>query len=98
MSIEAYYAPTNNARRLRLAEVAETFAAAGLGCTIELDEGNILQLVFESFGSYILASVEDGTFVFGTFCFHGDDPLSVPETVERVMHSIGFSADEDADY
>ena len=94
MSIEFYYAPTNDAKRLPLAQLADKFAAAGLPCKIEAEGENMFWLGFEPHESNILASVEDGAFVFGTFYIHGDDPPSVPETVERVMQSIGFSAEE----
>ena len=97
MSLESYYAPTKDAPRVTLAEVAEKFAAAGLPCTIEPEAEDTFWLAFEPHESDILASVEDGAFVFGTFHFNGDDPPSVPETVERVMQSLGFSADEDAE-
>src|SRR5687768_2888895 len=98
MSLESYYTPTKDAQRLALAQVAEKLADAGLPCRIEPEAENMFWLAFEPHESDILASVEDGVVVFGTFHLNGDDPSSVPETVERVMQSIGFSADEDAEY
>lgn len=98
MSAEMYYAPTRRAQRLPLAQVAEKFAAAGLPCGVEPEGDDTFWLAFAGMESNVLASVKDGNFVFGTFNFDGDDPDSVAETVERVMTSIGFSADEDAEY
>ncbi len=98
MSLESYYAPTKDAKRLPLVQVAEKFAAAGLACKIEPQGDDMFWLAFEPHGSDILASVAEGTFVFGTFHFNGDDPPFVPETVDQVMQSMGFSADEDAEF
>ena len=98
MSAEIYYAMTKDAQRLALAQVAEKFAASGLPCRIEPDSDSTFWLAFEGYESDMLATVEDGVFVFGTFNFNGDDPPAVLETVDRAMQSIGFSADEDAEY
>jgi len=98
MSAELYYAPTRQARRLPLQEVVAIFAAAGLPCKVEPEGQDSAWLAFDAHESNIMASVEGGTFVFGTFNFHGDDPPSVVEMVDRVMQSIGFSTDEGADY
>ena len=98
MSAETYYAPTRLAQRLPLAQVVERLAAAGLPCDVEPEGDGTFWLAFEGTESNILASVEDGHFVFGTFNFYGGDPDSIAEAVERVMTSIGFSADEDAEY
>ena len=98
MSVEHYYAPTTKALRLPLAEVAARFAAAGLPCAVEPEAKDMFWLVFDPHESALLASVEGGAFVFGTFHAASVDPPEVGETVEEVMTSLGFSADEDADY
>ena len=55
-------------------------------------------LVFDPDESNILASVEGGTFAFGTLYIASLEPFAIAETVDEVMQSIGFSADEEAEY
>ena len=98
MSAEIYYAPTKQAQRLPLAELVAKLVAAGLPCRVEPEGEGMFWLAFDPHESNIMASVENEAFVFGTFNFGGDDPPSLAGTVDQVMHSIGFSADEDADY
>ena len=95
---EICYAPLSGSKRLSLQEVASLFTKAGLPCTIEPEGENMFWLVFNGSESNILASVESGAFVFGTFNYGPDDPVNVVEKVEEVMQSIGFSSEEGADY
>ena len=98
MFAEIYYAPTKQARRLPLEQVVAKLAAAGVPCKVEPEDETSFCLAFDPHASNMMASVEDGAFAFGTFNVGGDDPPSLAETVDEVMQSIGFSADEDADY
>lgn len=92
---EIYYAAAVESQKLSLEQLAERFAAAGLPCKIEPEAENMYWLAFESRQSNVLASVEDGKFVFGTFNFCHDDPSSVAEIVDEVLTSVGFSADDE---
>jgi len=98
MPVEMYYAPTKRAQKVSLKELAEKLQATGLPCKIEPEAENMFWLVFDGMASNMLASVEEGVFVFGTFNFAGEDPTTVPETMERTMQAIGFSADEGDEY
>lgn len=96
--MEIYYCRTKAAPKLTLSEVAERFKAAGLQCSVEPEAEKMFWFDLSPLGSNLLASVEDdGSMAFATFNSISNDPASVAETVDQVMQSIGFSADEDAD-
>lgn len=94
---ELYYASTSQSQRLSLEQLAEKFAAAGLPCKVEPESEDMFWLAFEPRASNILASVTDGAFSFGTFNFYEPDPAWVADVVDKVLTSVGFSADEEFD-
>ena len=95
---ELYFAPTKKAQRITLQDLQQRLAAAGLPCTIEQDSSDTHWIAFEPHESTIYASTTDGRVTLATFNLGPDDEPTILMKIEGVMDSIGFSADEDADY
>ena len=102
MPAELYYAPKDDdAQLLTLAEVKERFAAAGLPCTIEAEEGaaDMWWLIFEPLSTTtIFASTKGDKFVFATVEVPFDDDPAMVEQIDRVLESIGFFCSDPDEY
>src|ERR1044071_4945905 len=98
MPTEIYYAPKDeNAPLPTLGTVQLRFAAAGLPCTIEPEEGapDMWWMVFEPFStSTIGISTKGDHFVFATVEASFDDDPAFLEKIDQVLESIGFSAQD----
>ena len=95
---EIYYAPTKKAQPITLVQLQQRLTAAGLPCTVEADSADTHWLVFEPHESTIYASTTGDHVTLATFEFGANDDTKVGDTIEAVMHAIGFSADEEAEY
>ena len=102
MPTEIYYAPKDeNAPLPTLTELRQRFAAAGLPCTIEPEEGapDLWWIIFEPQStSTILASTKEEQLVFATVEVPLDDDPSFPEKIDRVLESIGFFCEDPDQY
>ena len=98
ISLEIYYAPTRQAKPVDLATRAHELVAAGVPSKLESEDADTVWIVFDAHRSDLLASVQGKRFVFGRLHYHTDDPPTLLEIIERVMASVGFSADEDSQY
>ena len=95
MFIELYYVPINETATISLDELLKQLTAAGLCCRIEPEAERMFWVVLNEHESCILASVDGGQFVFGTFEISPKDDLSVIDTVNEVLFRAGYSAGED---
>jgi hypothetical protein len=95
---ELYFAPTKKAQSITLQDLQQRLTAAGLSCKIEPDSPDTHWIVFDRFESTIYASTTDGRVTLATFNLGPDDEPTILVKIEGVMDSIGFSADEEADY
>jgi|SRR5262249_44127025 len=95
---EIYFAPTKKAAPITLVQLQQRFTDAGLPCTIEDDSPETHWIVFEPHESTIYASTTGDRVTLATLNPGFDDDPKVLATIERVMDTIGFSANEDADY
>jgi hypothetical protein len=74
------------------------FAREGLAPVVEEDSDETNWIVFEPNELTIYVSFADGIVTFATVNIGLSDDLSVYSIVERILISLGFSADEDADF
>jgi len=94
---ELYYAPTAAAAPITLAELRQLFLEAGLPCELEPDSEETCWIAFEPHETSIYAGVIDGKVTLATLGIIPEDDPRVLQTIEKVMQSIHFSADEDED-
>ncbi len=95
---EMIYVPTRNAAPVMVTELQRQFDAEGLPCTLEEDSPDTCWIVFEPYELTIYASISNGVVTLATVNAGFNDDLRIHSTVERVLSSLGFSADEEADY
>ena len=95
---EIYFAPTQKAPPITLAQLQERFAVAGLPCTVEGDSAETHWLLFEPHESTLYVSTAGDHVTLATFELGMNDDPGVGTKIEGVMDAIGFSADEDADF
>jgi len=97
LPVELYYAPKDdNAPLPTLTEVQQRFAAAGLPCTIEAEEGasDMWWLIFEPLSTTLIcASTKNDRFVFATVQSPFDDDPAYLEKIDQVLEGIGFLGD-----
>jgi hypothetical protein len=92
--MELYYGPVDEAATISLEALVTRLSESGLDCTIEPESEGMFWVVFESFETAMLASVEGGQFVFGTLQVATRDDPAVVYGVDRVMQAAGYSAGE----
>jgi hypothetical protein len=94
---EVYFAPTEKAPPITLAQLRERLTDAGLPSTVEDDSGDTRCLVFEPNESTLHVSTSGNHVTLATLDFDGNDDPEVACKIERAMDAIGFSAGDDAD-
>jgi hypothetical protein len=95
---EVFFVPTRSAQPVSVTEMQNRFNAEGLPCILEEDSPETCWIVFHPNELTIFASISDGVVSLATVNIGFNDDPSVYSKVERVLGSLGFSADEDADY
>ena len=95
---EIYFAPTEKAAPITLAQLQERLIAAGLPCTVEADSGETHWLVFEPHESTLYVSTTGDQVTLATLEFGMNDDPGVGCKIEEIMDAIGFSPGEEADY
>lgn len=96
MPVEIYYAPKDDSRPPKLADVLEGFINAGIGCTVdqESDEPDAYWFNFEPKSTTTFcASVQDERVVFATLHASFDDEPEFGEALDRVLEGVGLAAE-----
>jgi hypothetical protein len=96
MPVEVYYAPIIEAATITLDDLLKELTAAGLPCKVEPESAEIFWVVLDDHESTLLASVNGGHLVFGTFEYSLEDDTTVMDKVNEVMLKSGYSAGEDS--
>jgi hypothetical protein len=98
VSIEPSFAPIDDNVTISLDVLIRRLTDSGLACKIEPESENMHWVVFKGYESALLASVNDGQFVFGTLHTAIRDSPSLVERVDAVMRSCGYSAGEEQEF
>lgn len=98
MPVDIYYAPKDDSRLPKLAQVHEGLSEAGMVCTVEkdTDDADTYWFNFEPKSTTtICASVKDEGIVFATVHASFDDEPEFGETLDRVLVGLGLTAEEE---
>lgn len=95
---EIYFAPTTKAKPITLEQLQQSLITAGLHCVVEEDSPVTHWLVLDPHETSLFVSTSGDQVTLATVNVSFDDEPQLMETIEQVMASIGFSADEEEDY